>query len=450
MASSRVALTKRALRIAFGAVILVLVSGQVLRYFTVRAVDRDVDELFSNALSSVRLLWRISEDLQRWRILIDRHILETDPHTMEALDVDIADASEAFDNLGSEYEVLTTYPGERATWNRLKRDVAVAERGVAPVLADSRKNLDIRARDEMEALEPRFAQIEGDIDSLVEINRQAGARFAANVSREQRTNLISLTSLTLLATLACLVIAWVVIPLVGRRQQEIENHALEMEARNRELDAFAGRVAHDLRGPLTAIGLSASRLSERLPRDGATSILQRGVRRMENVIEDLLMLSRIDAQVPGLASAEEVAHSVEVELEPLVHETGGTLIVEVAPARVCCNQGLLYQVLWNLGENARKYRRADVALLVSLSGRVRGRSYEFCVRDNGSGMGPEVARRAFEPFFRGPQRSEMPGTGLGLSIVKRVVEASGGVLSLESEPGQGTTICFTLPLEERV
>ena len=111
-----------------------------------------------------------------------------------------------------------------------------------------------------------------------------------------------------------------------------------------------------------------------------------------------------------------------------------------------CNEGLLRQVLWNIGENAVKYRRTEVMLEIDVEGRIVGHNYQFRISDNGSGMSPEVVRHAFEPFFRAQEARATPGTGLGLSIVKRVIDVSGGTVSVTSEVGKGTTFVIGLPL----
>lgn len=122
------------------------------------------------------------------------------------------------------------------------------------------------------------------------------------------------------------------------------------------------------------------------------------------------------------------------------------LRVEAASGIVLCREGLLRQVLWNLGENAMKYRRSGVRLEVEIRGRTANHTYELTVSDNGTGMSKSVAGHAFDAFFRGEQIQPTPGSGLGLSIVKRVVEASGGSVSVESIIGVGTTFKVHLPL----
>jgi len=229
--------------------------------------------------------------------------------------------------------------------------------------------------------------------------------------------------------------------------EELHCTSTRLEDRNRELDAFAGRVAHDLRGPLMTISLSASRLSERAPlEEGTAAVLQRGVSQMDRLIQDLLTLSRIDGHTLGTVSqTTTVAAAVEQDLGPPVMRVHGLLHITVEPAEVGCSEGLLRDVLWNLGENAVKYRRPDVQLEISIQGRELGRSYEFRVSDNGTGMSSQEARHAFEPFFRGEQARLTPGTGLGLSIVRRVIEAHAGTVSIDSQAERGTTFIINLP-----
>ena len=226
------------------------------------------------------------------------------------------------------------------------------------------------------------------------------------------------------------------------------NHALsQLEERNRELDAFAGRVAHDLRGPLTAISLAAPALVRRgTLEENISAILRRGVARMEAMIRDLLTLSRVSAQVSGATcNTATVAALAQGDLVPIVESVRGTLRVEAAAATVKGSEGLLRQVLWNLGENAVKYRRSDVPLLVEIHGRKTNSAYEFTVSDNGSGMSSFEASRACEAFFQGKEAQSTQGSGLGLSIVKRVIEASGGTIAIDSAPERGTTVRIHLP-----
>jgi signal transduction histidine kinase len=120
------------------------------------------------------------------------------------------------------------------------------------------------------------------------------------------------------------------------------------------------------------------------------------------------------------------------------------LQVDVQSAKVRCAEGFLRQVLFNLAENAIKYRNPEEPARVEIRGHGLADGYELSVQDNGLGMTPEEASRAFEPFYRSPRAAAAGGTGLGLSIVKRVVEASGGSVHVESKVGKGTTVVARL------
>jgi signal transduction histidine kinase len=234
-----------------------------------------------------------------------------------------------------------------------------------------------------------------------------------------------------------------------RREHQSAMGVIVLEERNRELDAFAGRVAHDLRGPLAAINLSAAVLSQHVPQTtGAYAGLQRGVARMEALIADLLTLSRISAQLPKAATlTSTIGPALEEDLGPKVKEAGGDLRIQLEPAKVRCIEGFLRQALGNVGENSVKYRRPDAHLEIDVQGRLVGHCYEFRISDNGCGMSPSVVRHIFEPLFRGEKVGSIPGTGLGLAIVKRVIEASGGTVSVASAIGTGSTFTINLPLD---
>jgi signal transduction histidine kinase len=235
---------------------------------------------------------------------------------------------------------------------------------------------------------------------------------------------------------------------VRQREDAVHRYAALLEARNRDLDAYAGRVAHDLRGPLTTISLASQTLGRTGAQEDRTlAILRRGVASMEALIQDLLELSRLDAHEPaGRSDPAAAAAHVQEDLAARLAAEAVTLRVDTAPASVRCGGGLLRQALANLVDNAAKYRRADVPAQIDLEGRLAGSRYELRVTDNGIGMTPAEAGQAFDPFYRALGVRDRPGTGLGLSIVKRVVEASGGEITVESRAGQGTTFVIRLPL----
>ena len=433
---------------AFGTISVLLMVAQFVGYLQWRSVQANVDLIEHNALASIRLVQRMSLDVQRKRILVDRHIYEHEPVHLRELETRIVATDDDYTAAARAYAPLATFEGEATSWNQLTLDDDALAPRLDMALALSRQNRDADAREVIAAAEPTYDAVERDANVLVAINQRSADQAMITIG-DLEENVLTLRLGFALVVLALTVMlgVWVTRTL-RRREAQIDGYAVTLENRNRELDAFAGRVAHDLRGPLNTIKMAGSLLAEQVPGEARTgTILQRGVARMEQLIGDLLTLSRIDGQALGMvARADVVATALADDLAPRVQEVGGTLAIELQPARVRCGEGLLRQVLWNLGENAVKYRRPDVALAIELRGRPTRREYEIRTSDNGTGMSPDEVHGAFEPFFRGNHATSIPGTGLGLAIVRRIVEASGGTVHLESAVDRGTTITIRLPL----
>jgi signal transduction histidine kinase len=142
--------------------------------------------------------------------------------------------------------------------------------------------------------------------------------------------------------------------------------------------------------------------------------------------------------------AAEVLDAVLADLADRLASSGAELEVAARPTQVRCSRPLLASVLQNLIDNALKYGRKDnEAPRVSVIVQPMGYQALISVTDAGEGMPEEVQRRAFEPFYRGSARGS--GTGLGLATVRRIVEAHGGVVSIDSDPGAGTRLRVLLP-----
>jgi signal transduction histidine kinase len=301
----------------------------------------------------------------------------------------------------------------------------------------------------MDGLGPKFAVVDQELDQLIATNNQGAAASLARFSMIRVRLMLTLLALGAAVLVGTGLVGRWVSRQVAYREREMLRNAQTLEARNRELDAFAGRVAHDIRAPLTAIKLAMTPLATKVPRgDRTLGILERGVGRMEALVEDLLALARIETQTRGHCDPALVVAELEREFASRMEAEKGVLRVSVNHAVVSCSEGLLRQAVTNLVENALKYHRPEVAPEVDISGSSCNSSYDLRVSDNGLGMTTEDAGRVFEPFYRSPRTQDLPGTGLGLSIVSRVAEASGGRLSVETKLGQGSTFVVHLPLAE--
>jgi signal transduction histidine kinase len=432
----------------FGAIALMLVSTQLVGYMYARTVERDVDLITNNALASVEQIGRMAVDFQREHILIDRHIYEHDVTKMKPIEDQIGQVRDDFARAVHRYEPLVSFAGEPELWRQVRADIAASEQQESIALDHSKRNEDEKANETLIAAEPTFDALTRDLWNLSDLNRREATLAQQRVTHLQhQVTLVRLAlALGIIGLTTLLGIA--VTRSIGRAERMLRAQADELEARNRELDAFAGRVSHDLRGPLNTIRLASSMIGEEAPKSAPTvEIMDRAVTQMTELVDELLELSRVGAPPPGaVAQIEPVAASIQPELARLVAEEGGVLRVDVEPAAVSCSQGLLREVIWNLGENAVKYHRANVRLSVELVGRSHDGRYNLRVIDNGRGMTVDESSHAFEPFFRGARTHKVPGTGLGLAIVRRIVEASGGSVAVQSEPEQGTTFTLDLPL----
>jgi len=434
--------TRAMLRAAFLGIAGLLLVSQSLGYLHWKTAQDTVTAIQSGAVASVRLVGRMGFDFQRERILIDRHIFEHDAPQMAAIERQIAAVKADFAAAAREYAPLATFEGEAAAWFVLTANVAIAEREAAAALRLSRTNRDSEAARTLVDAEPAFEAVARGVQALIDLN-QAAADQARVRAADMEAGVLHLgLGLAAAVLLITLMVGRRLTRIISDNERKLGQRTIELQNKNRELDAFAGRVSHDLRGPLNTISLAASTLTERVPDQApTTAILQRGVIRMTGLVDDLLALSRAGGPTEGAVTRPDaVAATVAAELGAMVSDAGGTLQVDVEPAAIRCSDGLLRQALWNLGENAVKYRRAGVPLELAVVGRAASAGYELRVSDNGVGMSPDDAKRAFEPFFRARRTQTITGTGLGLAIVRRIVEASGGTVSVDSEPEHGTAI----------
>lgn len=229
---------------------------------------------------------------------------------------------------------------------------------------------------------------------------------------------------------------------------------LEQELRrsNSDLQQFAAVAAHDLQEPLRTVTsfleLFAARNKEGIDEKSVRymAFIQDGVKRMQILIDDLLTYSRIQTRAKPFEPVDcnGLLNEVISNLNTAIKSSGATIEVEPLPV-VKADREQLKQVFQNLLSNALKFKRDDDPPRVQVKARTTAAGNAcFSVSDNGIGIKPEYYERIFGIFQRLHSIETYPGSGIGLSICKRVVERHNGVVSVESEPGKGTTFSFTL------
>ena len=439
--------SRQLVRVAFALVATVVLVVTAFALAQIRGLEDSARDIVQNMLTSVRLVGELESEVRTKQILVNEHILASVTADRTRLEMQIAAVEKQIAATMRAYAPWVSLPGEQAAWSQAQRDLKELDGPIARVVAFSRENLDTEARWELEQAAGLFARVSQDFDQLISINDTGAAQSLAAVSAIRRRLMITLLAAGLCAIAGIVAVGTWAERRVAHREEEAARGARMLEDRNRELDAFAGRVAHDIRNPLMVIHLATDQLSEMVPRDARPAgLLRRGVGRMEALVEDLLTLSRVEGQVQGSSCDPAiVAAQIQEDFAARFEGAKGRLRVAVKPAAVSCSEGLLRQALANLTENAMKYQRPDTTPEVEISGGAVDDRYDLRVSDNGMGMSKDDAGRVFEPFYRSPRTRDLPGTGLGLSIVNRVVRASGGTLSVETELGRGSTFIVRLP-----
>jgi signal transduction histidine kinase len=238
-------------------------------------------------------------------------------------------------------------------------------------------------------------------------------------------------------------------------EKRVRERTAELEAANRELDAFSASVSHDLRTPLRTItgfaDILLGRHARTLPPEVRRHIelIHAGAGEMAQLITGLLDFSRLAKQAlsPEPVDLERLCRDV---FEDLASERRGRhldfRLHPLAPARG--DRVLLRQVLVNLISNAIKFTRPrDPAVIeVGMAENGGGGAPVYYVRDNGVGFDMRDAEKLFGMFQRLHHAHEFEGTGVGLATVRRIIERHGGRIWTKAAPNSGATFFFTLPL----
>jgi len=234
-------------------------------------------------------------------------------------------------------------------------------------------------------------------------------------------------------------------------EQRVLERTAELQAANREMEAFSYSVAHDLRGPLDTLGNATFMLrhSQHPGIDAPTrellEMLPRMTERMSSLINDLLNLSRAKSVPLHLEPVDLCAMARGICEELITEHPEHKVELDLCLRAVAiADQGLIRVALANLLGNAWKYSSKVAQPKIVFGTRQEGDETVFYVRDNGAGFDPALKDRLFTPFERLHTQSEFTGTGVGLATVQRIITRHGGRIWAEGILGHGATFYFTL------
>jgi len=237
-------------------------------------------------------------------------------------------------------------------------------------------------------------------------------------------------------------------------QEEAARYSEGLKRSNEDLQRFAYVASHDLQEPLRTIS-SFLQLIEKRNRDlldaeskEFISFAVSGANRLQIMINNLLEYSRLDSRGNPFVRVEcgDILRKVIDDFRPEIERSDAIITFDDLPALMADPEqlGRLFQ---NLLGNALKFRGEEPPR-IQVAVRREERNWVFSVRDNGIGIDPKYKDRIFIIFQRLHTMETYAGTGIGLSICKKIVERHGGRIWVESEPGKGSTFCFTIPTKE--
>jgi len=265
--------------------------------------------------------------------------------------------------------------------------------------------------------------------------------------------LFQIANLLMAAALALLLLRRL---LVSVRRQRL----IQMDAQRAQLQSdFVSAVSHEFRSPLTTLRTITEMLvQDRIPdpsrRRESYGFLDRETTRLQELVENLLDFGRMESGRRQYSMETHDAFQLvraEIDLAAQHGPASGFSIeasLDGVPALVQVDEEALRRAVRNLIENAIKY--SPQCRTVWVEGAVSNRHVSISVRDRGMGIDPEEQQVIFQKFFRGSaaKKAGIKGTGIGLAMVRQIVEAMGGEIRLESDPGAGSTFTIVLPLAE--
>jgi light-regulated signal transduction histidine kinase (bacteriophytochrome) len=237
-----------------------------------------------------------------------------------------------------------------------------------------------------------------------------------------------------------------------KQNKEISRLNSQLQSINADLEQFTYVVSHDLKEPLRMVTSFMELLKNKHGQDLNEkaqlyiNFAIDGGRRMRNMIDDLLELSRVGREhsVKTWEPIRDIIHEVLENISTQLKDADAKVIIETELPLLPVHRSDIARLFQNLLINAVKFRRKDTPPVLVIAAEEVGDVWQFSIADNGIGIEREKFERIFEVFARLNGDENYEGSGIGLAVCKKVVNYHGGTIWIESEEGEGSTFYFTL------
>ena len=239
-------------------------------------------------------------------------------------------------------------------------------------------------------------------------------------------------------------------------ERRVHERTAQLEAANKELEAFSYSVSHDLRAPLRGINGFASVLAEEHAKQldeesrRLLGIIRSEASRMGQMIDELLTFARLGRQSMLRGQVDMAALAQSVFDQCATQATGRQIRLKLHPLPSAQGDAAMLSHVWaNLISNAIKYTRLKPAAEIEIAGRADDNNgITYCVKDNGAGFDMRYGHKLFRVFQRLHAETEFEGTGIGLALVQRIVQRHGGRVWAEGRINEGAAFYFSLPIRK--
>jgi signal transduction histidine kinase len=433
----------RALAAAFVAVVAAFIGSTVLVHRFTRVIDADAVLISRDAAPGIQLVSDLRTELRE----LQAHVTATVENGDIAPD-EVRGSRQRLDQLLERTVALPADPPEAVLLGKLHSAIRGFDEAAERALEQARGGyLDQAHKTVRTEVRSRGDLAAAAAHELLSYNVGAAERAAQRIEAARARGNRFAWQLDALCALIAAFAAWLTFRAMRHVHRVQQEHQTLAQRKAEELEQFAGRVAHDVLSPLSAVSM-ALELVERNPAHSRDALdrARSSLFRVRGIVDGLFEFARAGARPEAGARAQvrPVTAGLLDELGPFAIQRHAALRIEEVPdCAAACSPGVLLSLLGNLLRNGIKYLGDTEVREVSLRVRQRRGRVSFEVEDTGPGIPPSLGMRIFEPYIRGPNTGA-PGIGLGLATVKRLVESHGGTLGVRAGARGGALFWFEL------